>query len=128
MRRTFPNTSCFLRFAQKDDAYETPLTLCEADAATLFVQVEGRRYWRCVQCMATFLDPALYNNQAFRSTSSSRPALWYDFVLKSYDLLVITSLVDATAQAQNAMLHKQFLMNDTGPCGPERVGVICADQ
>lgn len=32
--------------------------LCEASAATLFMEVEGRHYWRCAHCMATFLDPA----------------------------------------------------------------------
>lgn len=31
--------------------------LCEASATTLFMAVEGRRYWRCAHCMATFLDP-----------------------------------------------------------------------
>jgi cyclopropane fatty-acyl-phospholipid synthase-like methyltransferase len=32
--------------------------VCEAAAAQPFMQVQGRHYWRCPQCQATFLDPS----------------------------------------------------------------------
>ncbi len=35
-----------------------PCPVCEAAAAQPFMQVEGRHYWRCPQCQATFLDPS----------------------------------------------------------------------
>jgi cyclopropane fatty-acyl-phospholipid synthase-like methyltransferase len=35
-----------------------PCPVCEAAAAQPFMQVQGRHYWRCPQCQATFLDPS----------------------------------------------------------------------
>ena len=32
--------------------------VCEQTAAQHFIQVEGRDYWRCCNCEATFLEPA----------------------------------------------------------------------
>lgn len=35
-----------------------PCPVCEAAATQPFMQVDGRHYWRCPQCQATFLDPS----------------------------------------------------------------------
>ena len=38
--------------------------VCRLDGTRAFAAVDGRRYWRCVHCEATFLDPAQYPTPA----------------------------------------------------------------